>query len=48
MADNKKTSPKRELLLEKQVNGYDRINAEDLEACEEYNEKYKVFIDEEN
>jgi aspartyl aminopeptidase len=46
MADNKKTSPKRELLLEKQVNGYDRINAEDLEACEEYNEKYKVFIDE--
>ena len=40
----KKTSPKRDLLLEKQKNGYDRIEKPELKLCDEFNGKYKDFI----
>ena len=40
----KKTSPKRDLLLEKQKNGYDRIDKSELKLCDEFNGKYKDFI----
>ena len=43
---DKKASPQRDLLLEKRENGYDRIDADELKICGEYNDKYKIFIDE--